>query len=657
MIEGFDKEKVLIIDTETNALWDPTEIHVVCTRTLDGGKDEFRQPLKNPKERDRLLRKFEDFPIPCGHNFISYDLLRVLDRLLPDHPYTHDRAIDTLVVSRLLNYGREGGHSIERYGTEFGVKKVGTGIEDWSCLTEEMVERCHSDTEINRKILLKYLPYIGSTDWESSLRTEHFIAYVTGRMSLNGFAFDQGEAERLRQKIQSLVSPIDEALATAFPPKPALIREITPRVTKHGTFNLNDFRWFDGDDLSIFTGGPFSLFRFEEFNPGSVTQMIDRLSAAGWKPTEKTKGHIEALKDRKTPKEKIERFKKYGWKISEENLKTVPDTAPQATKDLGRRIILSSRLSDLEEWLALTKPDRFEEGGVAVHGDFNPIGAWTQRLSHARPNLANVPVAKRSPKDTEFESLINDFNDDMRGLWKARKGFRLLGTDADGIQMRIFAHYTESEDLIASLISGTKEDGTDIHTLHKKKLGDPCKSRDAAKTFIYAWLLGAGIGKVSEILETDTRQAKAAVDNFISSYPKLKELKKEQIPRDADRGYFVGLDGRKVICSSEHLMLAGYLQNGEAVIMKRATRKWWNRLTEEKIPFRLVTWPHDEWQTEIPDDDDLAKYVSDLQIQAIRDQTEELGMRCPLDGTTTIQINHPPYPDGFIGGYTWRDTH
>src|SRR5690606_29196219 len=150
--------------------------------------------------------------------------------------------------------------------------------------------------------------------------------------------------------------------------------------------------------------------------------------------------------------------------------------------------------------------------------------------------------------------------------------------------MRIFAHLVEDEELINALIRGRKEDKTDIHSLHQRKLGEACRSRDDAKTFIYAWLLGAGIAKVAEILQCDSTTARRSVDNFISSYPKLKDLKRTQIPADARRGYFIGLDGRKVICDSEHLMLAGYLQNGEAIIMKGACIEWQNELRRQGIP-------------------------------------------------------------------------
>ena len=67
---------------------------------------------------------------------------------------------------------------------------------------------------------------------------------------------------------------------------------------------------------------------------------------------------------------------------------------------------------------------------------------------------------------------------------------------------------------------------------------------------------------------------------------------------DASRGYFDGLDGRKVQCNSEHLMLAGYLQNGEAVVMKHANVLWQKELKGLGIKYNQVDFVHDEWQTE-----------------------------------------------------------
>lgn len=646
-----NKDRIIFLDIETNALKNPTKIHVVCAQDYKGNRYEFRNVLDSPARISEFLDFLRNYDFYCGHNFIDYDLCVALDSLIPGHPITYDKVIDTLVLSRLFKYDRPGGHSIYAWGERYGIKKEGAEIEDWSTITETMVSRCHSDVSICRKFFLSHEKYILSERWQRSIEIEHYTAYACAMMTRNGFGFDLEGAKELRAQIQALLDPIDAALAKSFKPKVKFIKEVTPRRTKSGTFNMNDFRWYEGDDLTIFTGGSFSRIEYTPFNPNSVRQVVERLNEAGWRPTEKTDGHKDFLKERPPKKgtpeyekylERKESFDKYGWKVSEENLKTLPDSAPAAAKDLAKRLLLASRLSDIDEWLALTERD--ENGEVSVHGSFSSIGAWTHRLSHSKPNLANVPVAKRSPKDTEFETLVNDLNDKMRSLWRARKGYRLVGTDADGLQMRVFAHIVNDERLIKALIDGRKEDKTDIHSLHQRFLGEVCKSRDVAKTFIYAWLLGAGTAKQAQVLECTFAEARGAEESFLNNYPSLKELKRSKIPADAARGFFEGLDGRLVACSSEHLMLAGYLQNGEAVIMKRACRQWQQILQKEKIPFRMVTWPHDEWQTEIPDDDDICEFVQQTQIQSIRDQARDLELNCPLDGSSAW-------------GYDWHATH
>jgi DNA polymerase-1 len=182
-------------------------------------------------------------------------------------------------------------------------------------------------------------------------------------------------------------------------------------------------------------------------------------------------------------------------------------------------------------------------------------------------------------------------------------------------------------------------------------LGPVCKDRDTAKTFIYAWLLGAGIAKVAQILNCKNNEAKEAVTSFLNRITGLKYLKEEVIPRDANRGYFIGLDGRAVICDSEHLMLAGYLQNGESVIMKRANVLWRNRLLKEKIPFKQVDFVHDEWQTEVPDDLELATYIAKIQADSIRQVGEDLKLNCPMAGSILNQHKQ------LAIGANWSITH
>jgi DNA polymerase I-like protein with 3'-5' exonuclease and polymerase domains len=165
--------------------------------------------------------------------------------------------------------------------------------------------------------------------------------------------------------------------------------------------------------------------------------------------------------------------------------------------------------------------------------------------------------------------------------------------------------------------------------------------------------LGAGDAKISEILGCSSREGREAKKRFIEFYPGLKALKDHIIPRDAARGFFYGLDGRAVLCDSKHLMLAGYLQNGEAIVMKTANLIWKRRIEEERLsPYvKQVNFVHDEWQTEVKGDYDLALRVAQIQAASIAEAGRILKVKCPLEGSILNSHKQPSI------GRTWADTH
>jgi len=232
----------------------------------------------------------------------------------------------------------------------------------------------------------------------------------------------------------------------------------------------------------------------------------------------------------------------------------------------------------------------------------------------------------------------------MRALWGVPEGCLQVGTDAEGIQLRLLAHFMKSEQYREAILSGSKEDQTDIHNLNRRALGLDHITRDDAKTFIYAFLLGAGNAKVAEILSCSTTQAAEAVENFTQSIEGLAKLKKTNIPRLAKMGYFKGMDGRRVHFPGAHYILAGMLQNGESTLMKYACLKWMEDADREKINYKLLTWPHDEWQVEVSGSRDMAERLGQIQRDAIVWAGEHLNCFCPQEGSTDI-------------GKNWRQTH
>ena len=336
--------------------------------------------------------------------------------------------------------------------------------------------------------------------------------------------------------------------------------------------------------------------------------------------------------------ERGQKFAKYGWTLSEANLSTLPETAPTGGKRLAEWLTLEGRRSSLVEWLGHVREDK------RIHGSFAHIGAWTGRMSHRNPNQANIPAEFHGEPKTEVEKVKDKYDGQFRALWTVPRFSYLVGTDAEGIQLRVLAHLMRSEEYVHAIVSGKKEDETDIHNLNRKALGMSHITRDMAKTFIYAFLLGAGNAKIAQILKVNQREAGQAVENFMESIQGLSKLKKQRIPEIAKRGWFKGLDGRKVKVPSAHKTLAGMLQNGESVIMKHAALQWTYLAKRQWIDYKLVTWPHDEWQTEVSGTMRDAELLGEIQRQSIVDTGEKFGMICPLAGSTDI-------------GKNWRDTH
>jgi DNA polymerase I - 3''-5'' exonuclease and polymerase domains len=646
----------VICDIETDGL-NATQIWVIVCKEIEKGTVNVFHPFE-----EASLAAFRQYAqgidLWIGHNFISFDG-PTISRLL-GIPIDPIRICDTLVLSRLIDADRPTGHSLESWGEHFGHRKQHADIEDWSQYTKELEERCLSDVEINFLLYNHFRKYLLSPTWQDAIATEHFIAHHCDTLSQNGFAFDYPKSILLKDTIDTELLRIDKVLKDIFLPKVSLVKHVIPRGTKHGTINKQSIPRVLGPDFSPYTiDAPFSLIEYVSFNPASAPQRVERLNEAGWKPYEKTKGHKEAERELnqlrrkrrkgtedheaiKSLEERLKKYLVYGWTVSEGNLATLPPDAPEGSRKLARRLLLASRSSTLQQWINASRPVSEPLGGVPekdytpewrIHGSFNHIGAWTHRMSHDRPNMGNVP------KYNEKRPETTPYSDEMRSLWKAGKGRLLVGVDAESIQLRILAHYIDDAEFTASLVSGNKEDGTDPHSVNRNALGPPCKSRDDAKTFIYAWLLGAGLGQVAHILVCSKEEAKEADTNFLDRYPGLRYIKDKVAPVDAERGYFQGFDGRYVRIFGEdtnqkkHLALAGYLQNGEAVIMKRAVQIWYPKLIKEKVPFWWVNFVHDEWQTETINDMDVAKYIAETQADAIRQVGVDLKLRCPMAGS------------------------
>jgi DNA polymerase I len=627
--------KVCVFDIEANSLT-PDVVWCIVAKDLSDGQVTVFDSEHKFEEFQAYIQQFDRV---VGHNVIEYDLpalefvggVRVDRRLV----------LDTLVLSRLLNQGREGGHSLEAWGSKLDFPKG--DHTDFSSYSDRMREYCINDVELNAKIYERLWAQVerNKGSFDEAIRVEMQMAFICREMHDNGFKFNYEEAKKIAEELDHKVAELDLRIEEAFQPKVKAIREVTPRETKHGTISRTDFRWYEGTDYSIFSvGAPFTLFEYVPFNPGSPKQVVDRLWEAGWKPTDKTKTHIQAEKDRKVTDD----HKRYGWKINEANISSLPDRPDdlktQACNILVERILLAARRRTLEEWFSAYDPK-----DQRVHGRFNALGTRTHRCSHNAPNMGNIATKKTIKYNSgRLRGLAIDYGGRMRSLWHCDDDAWLVGCDMEGAHLRIFAHLIRDDGFVKALCEGKKEDGSDVHSLNKRNLGELCVDRDRAKTFIFSFLNGAGAGKVAEIFGCTSREAKDCLDGYVRAYPGLVELKAKTIPRDAARGYFVGFDGRKVVNDSEHHMIGMYLQNAESVVMKHANVLWKEQLNERGITFRQVNWVHDEWVTEVYGTREDAELVGRIQAESIATTGVRLKCYCPLSGEFKV-------------GRNWLDVH
>lgn len=629
--------RTVVIDIETNGLT-PDKIWCIVCKDVDS-KEVFSFVRK--KNLNDFLSFSEEVGCWIGHNILSFDSVWA-NYLFGQTVIDQSKCIDTLIVSRLIHYLKPGGHSVLNWGKDFGMTKV--FIEGWNDESEieSYLVRCQYDVEIQTKIYESLKRFIFDPSWRKALRVEHDMQIICNEMSENGFSFDARQAEAFLSVFKDELERIKTGIQNDV--KPTLVRDgpVTLKINKDGVVSKRTLDLVG--ECNVSDGARFERFHYEAFNPRSVVQRVKLLEEAGWQPVEKTKSHLECERQiKRTPtkelQEKLERFKRFGWKVNETNLNTLPETAPESAKDLAKWLTLDSRAGDLEEWLAA-----YSKTSGKVHGKFSGIGSWTHRMSHSKPNQANIysdfqPEHCVGSEPTPVEQVKLSYNGKLRALWQASKGKVLVGTDAEAIQLRVLAHYINDEAFTKAIAEGRKEDKTDIHSFNQKMLGPVCHSRDVAKTFIFAWLLGAGIDKIAKILNCSVALAQRAMKDFMERLPGLKRLKEEVIPEDARRGYFIGLDGRKVICKNQHLVLTGYLQNGESVVMKHANvlwRKWADKLGY--MSYRQINFVHDEWICEVPNYL-LGEKLGCMQVVAIKEVGEELNLNCPLSGSYKIGKN------------------
>lgn len=613
---------ILTFDIESDGLLaDLTKIHSLVIKDFETGviyscTDNFYVPendklkLWTIKDGIELLEKAD---LIIGHNIIKFDI-PAIKKLFPNFKYK--KCYDTLIASKLafpdiniVDYRyrkrykipdelKKKPYSLGAWGYRIGILK-GTYCNEENAFKNwkpEMQEYCEQDVEVTEALYKLLIEPKNPKRFicEDALETEQEFTKIIQLQEQRGVQFNKDKAISLLLRLKSRKKEIEPELRKYF--KDKIKKEVF--IPKR-----------DNKAKGYIKGVPFVKRKLIKFNPNSKEMIKEQLlKFYDWHPVEFT--------DKGNPK--------LDAKVLED-MADNPEKYPFA-KLLEEYFIISKLLGQLSDgeksWLNYLK-------GNIIYGSVNCQGAITYRCTHANPNLAQIP------------SVDKPFGAECRELFEAREGYKLVGVDAKGLELRCLAHYMNDPEYTDLILNG------DIHTYNQNILKEaaPTITRSIAKTWIYGFLYGAGNQLLGEKVGKSRAMGKKMRDVFLAKLPKLAQLM-DKVNKSADERIMYLLDERFIPLESKHVALNYLLQSAGAIVMKRALIFLYQKITSLGWIFgkdyAFVLNIHDEIQAEVKPE--LVDEYSKIAVESIQKAGVYYGFNCPLDGDAKV-------------GQNWKDTH
>ena len=572
----------LVFDIEAdNLLFDVTKIHCIVAKDVDT-KEIYKFEPWDINEAVELLLKAD---LLIGHNIVGYDIPTLKKFYNFDY---EGEIVDTLLLSK-LRYPERKSHSLASWGETINFPKL--EFKEFEDYTQEMMDYCVNDVELSFKVasvLMKRIDYR-----KDYVNLEKKVLEVQTASEQFGVSFDYNEAMKIYTKIyqemDDIYQSVSDKLGYAYTTK-------AHKLKKDGTLSHHAVNLLNTLEKTYPELSPFN-FKTEEGKslisvPEKITLdtkklLIEKLLELGWKPSMRTP--------------------KGSPKIADKGV--VCENIPEEFSDVGKYYVLKHRKALLGGLFKIVRSD----GKIASEAD--TLGAVTGRYTHR--GIANFPAVR---------SL---YGSEIRALFGVPDGYLQVGSDLSGIEARMLAHYMDDDEYTKEVLDG------DIHTTNQNAAGLP--TRDAAKTFFYGFLYGAGDEKVGSLVNGNATDGKKVKEKFLNNLPSLKRLI-ETKQKEAEKGYITSLDGRPVKITKSvgfdgveqfdtRKALNSLLQSSATIYFKR-----WIVIIDElvkrnELDVHLMISYHDEGQWAVAPKD-VEKFKAILN-KAIVMADQEYQVKCP----------------------------
>lgn len=328
-------------------------------------------------------------------------------------------------------------------------------------------------------------------------------------------------------------------------------------------------------------------------------------------------------------------FEKLGIKPIKKTPKGAPSTGEEVLQELAEnyplpKIILEHRgLAKLKSTYTDKLPRMINTKTGRVHTSYNQAVAITGRLASSDPNLQNIPIRTEDGRRVREAFVANTNN-------------KILSADYSQIELRIMAHLSGDEGLIAAFRNNEdihKATASDIFSCGLQDVTQ--EQRRYAKVINFGLIYGMGVYGLAKNLNIERSAAQSYIEKYFSKYPKVRNYMEDAKSFAKQYGYVETLFGRRLWtpeingsngmrrAAAERAAINGPMQGTAADLIKLAMIKIHDWILQNKnLKGLMIMQVHDELVFEVPEEEivifkktikDLMENVAELNVPLIVD--------------------------------------